>query len=43
MENIVYKILEQEYRDDFDNLANIIEEYDYKSVSYTHLRAHETV
>ena len=30
MENIVYKILEQDYRDEFDNLASIIEEYDYK-------------
>ena len=30
MENIVYKIQEQEYRDEFDNLANIIEDYDYK-------------
>ncbi len=30
MENIVYKILEHQYRDEFDNLAYIIEDYDYK-------------
>ena len=34
MENIVYKILEQDYRDEFDNLASIIEDYDYKYSVY---------
>ena len=38
MENIVYKIFEQDYRDECDNLASILEEHDYKYYSSNNVK-----